>query len=366
MKNSPLLKGRDYSGLLSSLISLVVGLAFGFLVLLLANPANALKGFKALVVGGFFNGMKSFGDVFYYAVPIIMTGVGIGFAFKASIFNIGGSGQFLAGSFCALYVAIKWNLPGALGWIVPLIAAAIGGALWALIPALLHAYRNVNIIIATIMMNYTGMYLTNHLIKKSIYDPLRNQTVLVPAAHRLPSAGLNKIFEGSVINCGILIAIAVAIIIYIILEKTTFGFEIKACGKNRDASTNAGINAQRNIVISMLISGALCGLGGALMYLSSAGKYLQVQEVLQAEGMNGIPVALLAMNNPIGCIFSAFFLAYLQVSGFYMQSYGYSAEIVDIITSVIIYFSAFSLIISEFMRRRSLQKKTAVTTKKGG
>ena len=90
------------------------------------------------------------------------------------------------------------------------------------------------------------------------------------------------------------------------------------------------------------------------------------QEVLQAEGMNGIPVALLAMNNPIGCIFSAFFLAYLQVSGFYMQSYGYSAEIVDIITSVIIYFSAFSLIISEFMRRRSLQKKTAVTTKKGG
>jgi len=366
MNKSPLLKNKDYSGLLSSLISILVGLVFGFLVLLMANPANAVKGFKALAVGGFFNGMKSFGDVFYYAVPIIMTGVGIGFAFKASIFNIGGSGQFLAGSFCALYVAVEWELPGALGWIVPLIAAALGGALWALLPAVLHAYRNVNIIIATIMMNYTGLYLTNHLIKKTIYDPLRNQTVLVPAAHRLPSAGLDKIFEGSVINCGILIAIAVAILMYILLEKTTFGFEIKACGKNRDASANAGINARRNIVISMLISGALCGLGGALMYLSSAGKYLQVVEVLQAEGMNGIPVALLAMNNPIGCIFSAFFLAYLQVSGFYMQSYGYSAEIVDIITSVIIYFSAFSLIISEFIRRRRLMKSSAANGKKGG
>jgi len=364
MKNSPLVK-KDYSGLISSLVSILVGLVFGFVVLFVASPENAVKGFQALIFGGFFNGLKSFGDVFYYAVPIIMTGIGIGFSFKASIFNIGGSGQFLAGSFCALYVAIEWDLPGALGWIAPLVAAAFGGALWALLPALLHAYRNVNIIIATIMMNYAGLYLTNFLIKKTIYDPLRNQTVLVPAAHRLPTAGLDKIFEGSVINCGILIAIVTAIVIYILLEKTTFGFEIKACGKNRDASANAGINAKRNIVISMLISGALCGLGGALMYLSSAGKYLQVAEVLQPEGMNGIPVALLAMNNPIGCLFSAFFLAYLQVAGFYMQSYGYSAEIVDIITSVIIYFSAFSLIISEFMRRRQLQKKTDGTAKKG-
>lgn len=365
MKKSPLIGSKDYSGLVSSLIAIFVGLLFGFLVLLAANPANALRGFQALVVGGFYNGMKSFGDVFYYAVPIILTGVGVGFAFKASIFNIGGAGQFLAGAFCGLYVAIRWELPGALGWIVPLIASMLGGALWALIPALLHAYRNVNIVIATIMMNYAGLYLTNYLIKLTIYDSLRNQTLAVPAAHRLPAAGLNKIFPGSVVNCGILIAIAVAILIYFLLEKTTFGFEIKACGKNRDASANAGINARRNIVCAMLISGALCGLGGALMYLSSSGKYVQVVDVLQPEGFNGIPVALLAMNNPVGCIFSAFFLAYLQVSGFYMQGYGYTAEIVDIITSVIIYFSAFSLIISEALRRRRLQRRTAAGTKKG-
>ena len=338
--DAPRIRSRDHSGLASSVIAILVGLVFGFLVLLVANPANAVKGFRALIIGGFYNGMKSFGDVFYYAVPIILTGIGVAFAFKASIFNIGGAGQFLSGAFCALYVAIRWDIPGALGWIIPLVAGVLGGAVWALLPALLNAYRNVNIVIATIMMNYAGLYLDNYLIKKTIYDSLRNQTMPVPAAHRLPAAGLDKIFPGSVVNCGILIAIAVSFGVYFLLEKTTFGFEI-------------------------LISGALCGLGGALMYLSSSGKYIQVVDVIQAEGFNGIPVALLAMNNPIGCIFSAVFLAYLQVSGFYMQGYGYTAEIVDIITSVVIYFSAFSMIISETLRRRRLQRRTGISVKKG-
>lgn len=363
--DAPRIRSRDHSGLASSVIAILVGLVFGFLVLLVANPANAVKGFRALIIGGFYNGMKSFGDVFYYAVPIILTGIGVAFAFKASIFNIGGAGQFLSGAFCALYVAIRWDIPGALGWIIPLVAGVLGGAVWALLPALLNAYRNVNIVIATIMMNYAGLYLDNYLIKKTIYDSLRNQTMPVPAAHRLPAAGLDKIFPGSVVNCGILIAIAVSFGVYFLLEKTTFGFEIKATGKNRDASENAGINAKRNAVFAMLISGALCGLGGALMYLSSSGKYIQVVDVIQAEGFNGIPVALLAMNNPIGCIFSAVFLAYLQVSGFYMQGYGYTAEIVDIITSVVIYFSAFSMIISETLRRRRLQRRTGISVKKG-
>lgn len=362
--DSPLLPKRDHAELASSVIAILVGLVCGFLVLLIANPENAVKGFRSLIIGGFYNGMKSFGDVFYYAVPIILTGVGVAFAFRASIFNIGGAGQFLSGAFCALYVAIRWELPGALGWIVPLIASALGGALWALLPALLNAYRNVNIIIATIMMNYVGLYLDNYLIKKTIYDSLRNQTLPVPAAHRLPTAGLDKLFPGSVINGGILIAVVVAIGIHFLLEKTTFGFEIKATGKNRYASENMGINARRNAVLAMLISGALCGLGGALMYMSSSGKYIQVVDVTQAEGFNGIPVALLAMNNPIGCIFSAFFLAYLQVSGFYMQGYGYTAEIVDIITSVVIYFSAFSMIISEALRRRRLHHRNGTGKRK--
>ena len=154
--------------------------------------------------------------------------------------------------------------------------------------------------------------------------------------------------------------IVVAIIVFILLEKTNFGFELKACGKNRDASIGFGVDAKRMIMTAMLISGALIGLGGALLYLSSAGKYIKVEDVQAAEGMNGIPVALLAMNHPIGIIFTGIFIAYMQVSGFYMQTYGFTTEIVDIIVSVIVYFSAFSFIIREGIRRWQLRQRTDV------
>jgi len=211
------------------------------------------------------------------------------------------------------------------------------------------------------MMNYIGMYLVNYLIKIApIYDNVKNQTRPVPAAHRLPTAGLEKIFPDSSANIGIFIVIVVAIIVFILLEKTNFGFELKACGKNRDASIGFGVDAKRMIMTAMLISGALIGLGGALLYLSSAGKYIKVEDVQAAEGMNGIPVALLAMNHPIGIIFTGIFIAYMQVSGFYMQTYGFTTEIVDIIVSVIVYFSAFSFIIREGIRRWQLRQRTDV------
>ena len=328
MKNqtSPLAprRQRDYAGVLSSILAILAGLLVGLIVLLATNPSNAFPAFSALITGGFYSGMKTFGNVLYYAVPIIMTGLGVGFGFKASIFNI-------------------------------------GGALWALLPGLLHAYRRVNIVIATIMMNYIGMYLVNYLIKIApIYDNVKNQTRPVPAAHRLPTAGLEKIFPDSSANIGIFIVIVVAIIVFILLEKTNFGFELKACGKNRDASIGFGVDAKRMIMTAMLISGALIGLGGALLYLSSAGKYIKVEDVQAAEGMNGIPVALLAMNHPIGIIFTGIFIAYMQVSGFYMQTYGFTTEIVDIIVSVIVYFSAFSFIIREGIRRWQLRQRTDV------
>lgn len=328
MKNqtSPLAprRQRDYAGVLSSILAILAGLLVGLIVLLATNPSNAFPAFSALITGGFYSGMKTFGNVLYYAVPIIMTGLGVGFGFKASIFNI-------------------------------------GGALWALLPGLLHAYRRVNIVIATIMMNYIGMYLVNYLIKIApIYDNVKNQTRPVPAAHRLPTAGLEKLFPDSSANIGIFIVIVVAIIVYILLEKTNFGFELKACGKNRDASIGFGVDAKRMIMTAMLISGALIGLGGALLYLSSAGKYIKVEDVQAAEGMNGIPVALLAMNHPIGIIFTGIFIAYMQVSGFYMQTYGFTTEIVDIIVSVIVYFSAFSFIIREGIRRWQLRQRTDV------
>lgn len=339
------------SSLLSSLIAIFIGLIFGILVLVISNPSQAVNGIRTLLLGGLTGGLKGIGNVLYYAMPIIMTGLGVGFAFQTSLFNIGGSGQFVVGAYCSLFVAIRCDFPGPMGWIVPLLAGMIGGALWAMLPGILRAYMNVNIVIATIMMNYIGMYLVNFLIKNTIYDSLKNQSLPIPKDNILPTGGLDKLFSSSMVNIGIFIAILMSIIVYIVLNKTTFGFEIKACGKNSNASKYAGINEKRNIVISMMISGALIGLGGALMYLSDAGKHMKVVDVIASEGFDGIAVALLAMNNPIGIIFSAIFIAYMQVSGFYMQTYRFSPEIVDIIVSVIIYFSAFSLIIKEMINK---------------
>ncbi|MFR8914482.1 MAG: hypothetical protein ACLVGX_02140 [Oscillospiraceae bacterium] len=194
MKNqtSPLAprRQRDYAGVLSSILAILAGLLVGLIVLLATNPSNAFPAFSALITGGFYSGMKTFGNVLYYAVPIIMTGLGVGFGFKASIFNIGGAGQFIVGAFCGVYTASIWNLPGALGWIVPLLASMIGGALWA--HGLLHAYRRVNIVIATIMMNYIGMYLVNYLIKIApIYDKEEPDPPRA-AAHRLPTVPDNS------------------------------------------------------------------------------------------------------------------------------------------------------------------------------
>lgn len=358
--NNFLNKG-SFGAAVSSVTAIIIGLLFGFIILLVSNPSNAVSGFTTILSGGFAGGLRGIGNVFYYAVPVMMTGLGVAFAFRTGLFNIGGPGQFIVGAYTAVLLAIKLEfLPGPLRWIVPLIAAMIAGALWALIPGLLNAYCKVNIVIGTIMMNYIGMYLVNHLIRETIFDSTKNASLLVPKAATLPTAGLDKIFPLSSINISIFIAVAMVIIIEIVLNHTKFGFELKACGLNRDASKYAGINEKRSIVLSMLISGALIGLGGGLSYLSAAGKQIAVVEILATEGFNGIPVALLGLSSPIGVLFSALFIAYITVAGFYMQAHGFVPEIIDIIIASIIYFSAFSLIIKDLYirlinRRRNKQ-----------
>ena len=346
------------SALLSSVLAIIVGFVFGFLILLISNPQNAFSGFVTILSGGFAGGLRGVGDVFYYAVPVMLTGLGVAFAFKTGLFNIGGPGQFIFGAYCAVFVAIKFTvLPGILKWIVPIIAAMIGGALWAAIPGLLNAYFKVNIVIGTIMMNYIGMYLTNYFIKLTVYDSTKNTTLPVPSGSTLPTGGLDKIFPASSINIGIYIALLAVVIIYILLEKTKLGYELKACGYNRDAAKYAGMNEKRNIIVSMMISGALMGLGGAIMYLSASGNYIAVVEVLAPEGFNGIPVALLALNNPLGVFFSAIFISYIRVAGFYMQSHGFVPEIIDIIISTIIYFSAFALVLRGIITKAMLKSE---------
>jgi len=356
-----MLISESFNKAYSSIFSILVGLLFGFLVLLVSNPSQAGDGFAIILKGGFSTGAKGMGQVLYFATPLILTGLSVGFAFKTGLFNIGAPGQFIMGAFAAVYIGVKWTfLPAPWHWIVALIGAAVVGGLWALIPGLLKAYLNVHEVIATIMMNYTGMYMANYLVKLHIYDSKKALSMNTAETAVLPRGGLDYIFYNplgstkdlSTVNCGIWIAILIAIIIYIILNKTTFGYELKACGFNAHASKYAGINDKRNIVLSMVIAGMLAGLGGGLLYLSGAnGRHIKVVDVLAAEGFNGIPVALLGLSNPIGIIFSAIFISYITQGGNYLQTLDFVPEVIDIIIACIIYFSAFSLIFRKVLPR---------------
>jgi len=358
----------DMSSALSSFAAIAVGLVVGFIVLLISNPGNAVAGFLTLLSSGL-GDLKSTGQVLYYATPIIMTGLSVAFASKTGLFNIGASGQFILGAYFAILVSVKCSfLPGWILCPLAIIVAVAAGAVWGAIPGLLKAWRNVNEVIACIMMNYIGMYLVNYLIIQTVYDQRRNITLAVPRHANVPTLGLDQIFRlgnsPSSANGGIFIAIIGAILIYIVLEKTTFGFEIKACGYNKDAAEYAGINSSRGIIMAMAVAGALAGLGGALLFLSGAGKGIDVVDTLAQEGFNGIPVALLALNNPIGVIFSGLFIAYLTVGGFNMQLYNYAPQAVEIIVSIIIYFSAAALLIKGFIQKMGKRGKEA--EEKGG
>lgn len=368
---------KGFSGMSASLLAIAAGLLAGFIILVISNPANALKGLLTILLGGWNNGMKGMGQVLYYATPIIMTGLSVGFAFKTGMFNIGAAGQLMMGGFVSVYVGVTWTfLPGALHWIVALLMGALAGMAWGMVVGLFKALLNVHEVITSIMLNYIGMYLINFLIKGShLFDALKNQTVNVAANAVIPKAGLDQVFyilkgryhDASSVNAGILIALALAVVIYVILNKTTFGFELKACGYNRHASRYAGISENRAIITSMAIAGGLAGVAGALMYLAPpSGMHIHVAEVLAAQGFNGIAVALLGMSNPIGIIFSGLFIAHITVGGSYLQSLKYMKEIIEVIIGLIIYFSAFSLLVRDVLARlakRRSRKEEDLTQK---
>ncbi len=350
-----------FSNFMASLLAILCGLLVGFIVLLIADPAKAFWGLGAILTGGF-SSMKNIGQVLYGATPIILTGLSVGFANKTGLFNIGASGQFIVGAYVAILIGVKCTfIPGPLLWIVCLLAAMLAGGLWGMVPGILKALCNVNEVIACIMMNYIGMYMVNFLVQLTVFESLKNQSMAVASNANAPKLGMDKIFRtgttSSSVNAGILVAILAGVIVYFLIEKTKFGYELKACGLNRDAAKYAGINEKRSIVLSMVIAGALAGLGGACLYLAGAGKSIEVLDVLAAEGFDGISVSLLGLNNPIGIIFSGLFVAYLNQGGFSMQVYGFAPQIIDIIISVVIYFAAFSLLLRGIVERVAKRKE---------
>lgn len=341
---------------LSSVLVVIVGLLLGFIILLFSDAGQAVPAFMTILTFGI-SSMRNVGDVLMLATPIILTGLSVAFAFKTGLFNIGASGQFTIGGFVAIYIGAQFTfLPPPLRIILAVASAAVFGALWAAIPGLLKAYRNVHEVISSIMTNYIGMFLVNFLIINSIFDQGRGTTTRLPEDSNLPSLGLGNIFTDGVrsshINIGIIIAILTAILIYIILEKTTFGYELKVCGFNKDAAKYAGINENRNIVLSMMISGALAGLAGAFNYMGATGLSMSTVDMLAPEGFTGISVAFLGLSHPLAIIFSGTLISYLSLGGARMQQFGFSFELVEIVISIIIYFCAFVSLVKLFLMNR--------------
>jgi len=343
--------------ILSSILVIIAGLLIGFIILLISDASQAAPAFRTILTFGA-STMRNVGDVLLFATPIILTGLSVAFAFKTGLFNIGATGQFTFGAFVAIFVGVNFDfLPPWLRIITSVAGAAVAGALWGAIPGLLKAYRNVHEVISCIMTNYIGMFFVNYMVINFMFDQGRGTSTAMPSTSNLPSMGFDRIFRepfgaafrSSAVNIGIVIAILLAILVYVILEKTTFGYELKACGFNKDAAKYAGINQNKNIVFSMMISGALAGVGGALNFMNGTGLSMSIVDNLAKEGFTGISVAFLGLNHPIGIIFSGVFVSYIFLGGARIQPFGFSTEIIEMVISVIIYFCAFVFLVKAFL-----------------
>ncbi len=343
-------KSKAAASLLAALLAIIFGLIFGLVIMIIAKPATSWLGFRTLLTTGF----RRMPDVFYFATPILMTGLSVGFAFKMGLFNIGATGQYTMGLFFALNAGFLLKLPPGIHFIACILAGMAGGMLWGFIPGILKALFNVNEVITSIMFNYIGMYLVDMLIQSSstLYVSTMTRTAYLPVSAQLPSLGI----ANSNVNLSIIIAICIAVALSVILNKTTFGYELKATGFNKHASKYAGMNDKRNTILTMIIAGGLAGLGGAFDILSPStiiGSSMTYEpiNILEPNGFNGIAVALLGNSNPIGIIFASLFISHVQRGGSLVNNLGYKPEIIDTVIAVIIYFSAFAMMINMNMAR---------------
>ena len=355
----------------ASLICIVIGLLLGTVVLALINAEHAVGDGLLVILQSGLKSPRNMGTVLANAAPLIMTGLSVGFAFKTGLFNIGAAGQYTLGAFGALYCAIVLQLP----WYLCLLAAMLLGALWGAIPGVFKAYMNINEVITSIMFNWIGLYMVNDIMygkgQSPMYDLATTKTYSlrkVAKGAMIPSCGMSDHFgKLQSVTIAIFIAVFFALIIYVVLNKTTFGYELKACGFNKHAAQYAGINDKRNIILSMTIAGALAGIGAGLYYLSTVAEWNpQVSTSLPAIGFNGISAALLACSNPIGTVFSSLFISYITVGGTKLSTQYYTKEIADVMTALIIYLCAFSMLFRGKIRAMLAGKAHTVNAMKGG
>lgn len=386
MKKSPLLQREGVQSVLSSLISILIGLAVGSVVILVVGLTSknlslsaAWDGIRIMFAGLFSTGRdaagaltwgfntRSIGNMLFRATPLIMTGLSVGMAYKTGLFNIGAPGQYLMGTLASLYIALGLpsdTIPPAVIWLLAFLGGMLAGAIWGAIPGLCKALLNINEVLACIMTNWIAANLVTWMFDIS---PFKNVTESTKTAYIYKTSfngvetakmGLDKLFPGSQVNGGILIAILFSVLVYVMMSKTTFGYQLKACGANRHAARYAGIADKRNIVLSMAIAGALSAAGASLYYLAGNTEFFwSTYQSLPGTGFNGIPVALLASCHPIGIVFTAMFMSMLDIAGLQLTNLtAYNEYITDVIIAVIVYLSAFSLVIRMWLGQRGKKK----------
>ncbi|MBR4445831.1 MAG: ABC transporter permease [Solobacterium sp.] len=376
MEKKKFLEKESTRQIIASLLCILGGLVVGFLVLAILAVFNknitfgeAVKGIL-IVLGGPFssgkNAMFQLGNMIFNATPLIFTGLSVAIAFKTGLFNIGAPGQYLMGAMTSLLVALSIpsaSVPPAIIWILALLAGTLAGALWGAIPGFFKAVLNVNEVIICIMTNWIAANVVSWVFNGSKfinYAETKINFIVKTETNNIvtPTLGLDSLFSGgsvkSYIDISIFIAILVAIALNIMMNKTVFGYELKACGFNKNASKYAGMNERRNIILAMAIAGGLAAAGAALWCLNGHQDFKwDTYQTLPADGFNGIVVALLAANNPIGVIFSALFLRFINVGGSNLAANtSFNEYVSQLIIAMIVYFSGFAQYITLLMRTR--------------
>ena len=376
MKNEKksLIRSESFQTLLASLVCVLGGLLVGYIALLIIEPSGAWRAITA-VMKSFFNYpgklmLKYFGQTLTRTVPLLMCALSVLFAYKVGMFNIGVAGQYVAGACGCLYAALAWNLP----WLPCLLIGMVAAALLGAVCGVLKTKCNVNVVISGIMLNWITLYLTN-LILGTVKSPTSPYTKGLQATNPsalLPRMGLERFFNNEKsVTIAIPLAVIMAIIVWVVLNKTKFGYELKATGNNYNAARYAGMKEDRNIITTMLISGALAGMGAGLLFLTGIEDWETTISAVPGMGFNGIAVAFLGGLSPIGSILSAFFIQYITTGGGNVDLQVYCSQISSLISSLIIYLCAFVAFFKLFIQNRiraNDEKKAAAAAenKEGG
>ena len=370
-----LLKSNAVQSLIASLICILLGLFIGYLALLIINPAGAGKAIGDIVKNFLTynkpaSQLKYFGNTLVKTAPLLMCALSVLFAYKVGLFNIGAAGQYVAGSCACLYAALAWGW----GWLPCMLLAIVSGAVFGCVVGLLKSYCNVNEVISGIMLNWIGLYTTNMILTnvKEDTSPYTLQMKSFGKQAILPSLGFDKLLgDNKYITMAIPLSVLLAIVVWIVMEKTMFGYELKATGFNKNAAKYCGMQEKRNTILTLVIAGALAGLGGSLLYQTGYEQWQCTASSVPAMGFNGIAATFLGGRNPIGTIFASFFIQHITAGGAYVDKSIYCSQVSDLISSLIIYLCAFVLFLKTAMNRwiflhEERKAKKAAKTEKGG